>query len=70
MKHYLFEVTETDDKHLHFKGECDGFHSLEVFGFLAYKLEDIRRQIAGDVKPDFEKRVVHKPQEAQDSPDA
>lgn len=65
MKRYFLEIIETDEKRLQFKSECKGFYSFEVYGFLAFKLDDIRKQIAGEVRPDIVKREIHEPDAPQ-----
>ena len=60
MKRFAFEMTENDNGLLSFKSENDGFNGLELMAALQWKIDDIRQQLRGEVKPDIveRKRVV------------
>jgi len=52
MKKYILEITETENG-LKMKGECNGFNAFELVGFLSHKIEDIMRQIRGEIRPNM-----------------
>ncbi len=56
-KKYILVVTE-DDKGITFNSKSDGFYALEILGILTSKIEDIKDQMAGRVKPRFTKRTL------------
>ena len=55
---YTLEVEQNEEGKLSMKSTNDGFNAFEVMGILAFKVEDVRRQINGEVEPDIIKRTV------------
>jgi len=54
-KKYILVVTETDEG-LNFRSKSDGFNALEILGVLTSKIEDIKEQMAGRIRPKFIER--------------
>jgi len=57
MKSYTFTARETDHGTIKFESVNDGFSGHEVLGMLYSKMDDIKRQLSGEIKPDFVKRT-------------
>jgi hypothetical protein len=55
---YTLEVERKEDGTTSMRSTNDGFNPLEILGLLAFKIEDVRKQMTGEVKPDIIKRTV------------
>lgn len=60
MKKFKLEFEFTEDGGLMANGENDGFTAFELLGLLTWKVNDIEKQIFGDIKPDVVTRKVIK----------
>lgn len=57
IREYNFKVTEIDNK-LSIQSINDGFSALELLGIFELKIDDIKDQMSGNIKPDIIKRTV------------
>lgn len=60
MKKFKLEFEVTEDGKLISNGENDGFTAFELLGLLTWKVNDIQKQIFGDIKPEVVTRKVVK----------
>ena len=58
MKTYKLEIILDDNHEMTVECQNCGFNGLEILGLLCWKIEDIKKQLSGDVKPDIVKRTV------------
>jgi hypothetical protein len=56
IKRYVLEF-EHKNEILYCSGTCEGFTSLEILALLYCKIEDIQKQMRGEVKADVVKRT-------------
>lgn len=58
-KKFILVVTSTQDEGYRFSSKNEGFNALEVMGILSSKIEDVKDQTKGLVKPRvFERKLV------------
>jgi hypothetical protein len=55
---YTLEVERTEDGKMAMKSTNDGFSVFELIGIHSFKMDDIRRQGLGEIKPDVVSRTV------------
>lgn len=55
---YILEVERNEDGATSMRSTNEGFNPLEILGLLAFKMDDTRRQMIGEIKPDVIKRTV------------
>jgi hypothetical protein len=59
-KYFLIRISETKDGKLKISSRNYGFTPLELIGLLHYKMDDIRAQMKGQIKPDIIERKLVK----------
>ena len=57
-KKFTIHYTIKDDK-LSIETKNDGFYPFEIIGMMQWKINDIIRQMAGDIQPDIIKRELY-----------
>lgn len=64
-KVYTLEARETENG-MSIKAQSDGFTPIELYGILAWKMDDIRDQMAGRIKPTVVSRTCIKDEPADE----
>jgi len=59
-KYFLIRISENKDGKLKISSRNYGFTPLELIGLLHYKMDDIRAQMKGQIKPDIIERKLVK----------
>lgn len=62
MKRFMFEVVNDGEK-VSFNSENSGFNAMELVGMLTLKIDDIKEQCFGEIKPDVVTRTIIKEQD-------
>ena len=65
MRKYELIVTEEKER-LEISSTNEGFCPLELIGLLTLKIDDIKKQMAGEIRPDVMKRTVVVPKRSED----
>jgi hypothetical protein len=60
MKRFEMTIIDTGNQ-LHFDGINEGFSALELIGLFTWKIDDIKKQMFGEIKPDIVTRTCIKP---------
>lgn len=55
IKKFSIEFIDDNGK-LNINSKNDGFNAFEIIGFFKWKIDDIERQILGEIKPETVKR--------------
>ena len=55
---YTLEVERKEDGSISMRSTNEGFNPLELLGMLAFKMNETRKQMIGEIKPDVIKRTV------------
>ncbi len=58
MRKYTLEMICDDNNKITVKSENDGFNAMELYGLMSWKLDDLKSQIGGHLKPEDVTRII------------